>query len=243
MTLTACVRVRKPKRLPEAQAAWANCISLLAVVVVRPFYGCSDPGMPLSSNGNSVEACSPPFPGPLSHGRLLLFYRKTQGCQECSAHAQFSASEPLRAEGRMRPFRLPFVAGRGRANGRKRPASEIRRPAPVAEIPRQRDGLRDRERTVAANPRDAAKSIQQLPQIALRATTARRNRNGSGSAGLLITPTPAVSNAVTGLAALMETKHWGAKIACDTRSRQAFRDRREGREAGERRKLPSQVWA
>lgn len=82
MTLTACVRVRKPKRLPEAQAAWANCISLLAVVVVRPFYGCSDPGMPLSSNGNSVEACSPPFPGPLSHGRLLLLYRAIWRCQE-----------------------------------------------------------------------------------------------------------------------------------------------------------------
>lgn len=115
MTLTACVRVRKPKRLPETQAAWANCISLLAVVVVRPFYGCSDPGMPLSSNGNSVEACSPPFPGPLSHGRLLLLYRAIWRCQEwdrltaCApvfGGTRASVGEHPNPPARMRPGRV-----------------------------------------------------------------------------------------------------------------------------------------
>lgn len=162
MTLTVCVRVRKPKRLPEAQAAWANCISLLAVVVVRPFYGCSDPGMPLSSNGNSVEACSPPFPGPLSHGRLSLLYRPTWRCQEwdrltaCApvfGRTRAGVGEHPNPPARMRPGRVSN--GRPSWPGQPWPRDAMLRSARPPIEPALQTALRAAERR-AARPRFVA---------------------------------------------------------------------------------------
>ena len=54
------VRARRPRLLPENQAARWNCVSL-AVIGVRLFYGNSEPGMPLSGECSLVESCPPPF--------------------------------------------------------------------------------------------------------------------------------------------------------------------------------------
>lgn len=147
MTLTACVRVRKPKRLPEAQAAWANCISLLAVVVVRPFYGCSDPGMPLSSNGNSVEACSPPFPGPLSHGRLPLLSQRNSRLSRMQRTRPVQRIRPV-ARGRSDAAVPPSLLGSSWKGKRTRRAGKrdsstgtrSRDPSPAGWAPRPASG-------------------------------------------------------------------------------------------------------
>ena len=90
-------------------------MSLLAVLVVRPIYGCSEPGMPLSSDSASVESCSPPF----RSRRLATVLKLADAPRDVlvSRHLSFSGARPspgIRrdANGNAAPASMPGEEGR-----------------------------------------------------------------------------------------------------------------------------------